>query len=68
MAGLRYEITSQGRVGPEAASAFAPFDVVPNGSTTTIRGRSLDQAALHALLLRMQALGLILLAVTSSQL
>jgi hypothetical protein len=67
MAGLRYEVTIQGRVGPEAAGEFAPFEVVPNGATTTIRGSSLDQPALHALFQRLQALGLILVSVTSSQ-
>jgi hypothetical protein len=66
MAGLRYEITIQGRVGPEAAAEFAPFDVVENGATTRIRGESLDQVALHGLFHRMQALGLTLVSVTSS--
>jgi hypothetical protein len=67
MAGLRYEVTIQGRVGPEAAGEFAPFEVVPNGTTTTIRGPSLDQSALHALFHRLEALGFILVAVQSLQ-
>jgi hypothetical protein len=67
MAMRRYQITVEGRIGPEVTAEFAQFRVVCENGRTMIAGRTLDQAALHAVLHRLDALGLVLLGVTSSE-
>ena len=54
---VRYEVRVLGRVGPAARDAFADFGVRV-GPTSTVLSGALDQAALHSLLERIQALGM----------
>jgi hypothetical protein len=58
-----YEITFVGEAVPAIVDAFEEFDVVVGAGNTTLRGASLDQAALHAAIDRLQSLGLELLEV-----
>lgn len=55
-----YEIRVTGALGPAAREAFADLVVEVEPATTVLAG-DLDQAALHALLDRIRALGLELL-------
>ena len=57
MLGRRYEIRVVGSIGPAAREAFTDL-VVEVEPTSTVLCGDLDQAALHALLDRVRALGL----------
>jgi len=57
MAKVEYEVRVLGQVGPAAREAFADVAVEVEPSETVLTGE-LDQAALHGLLERIQALGL----------
>jgi hypothetical protein len=57
MAKVGYEVRVLGQVGPAAREAFADVAVEVEPSETVLTGE-LDQAALHGLLERIQALGL----------
>jgi hypothetical protein len=63
MAQRTYEITFAGEAVPAVADAFGDFDVLVDSGSTTIRGESIDQAALHGAIDRLHALGLELLEV-----
>jgi hypothetical protein len=60
-----YEVTIQGRLGPALASEFEQLDVVvvPKPPETVLCSPPLDQAGLHGLLRRLEALGLELIDV-----
>lgn len=58
-----YEIRIKGHVGVEVLSAFEGMDATVQAKETVLRGPVLDQAALHGLLDRIQALGLELIEV-----
>ncbi|GIH95723.1 MULTISPECIES: hypothetical protein [Planobispora] len=53
-----YEIRIRGRVGESFQSLFEGLKVTLNPVETVVRGDDLDQAALYALLERIQTLGL----------
>jgi hypothetical protein len=57
-----YLITVRGRLSPALAEAFGGLNVTFAPSSTAFRG-DLDQAALHGVLERIEALGLELLEV-----
>jgi hypothetical protein len=57
MSKVEYEVRVLGPVGPAAREAFADVAVEVEPSATVLSG-ALDQAALHGLLERIQALGL----------
>jgi hypothetical protein len=58
-----YEIHIKGRVSEQLLSAFEGMDASVQSMETVLRGPVLDQAALHGLLDRVQALGLELIEV-----
>jgi hypothetical protein len=58
-----YEIHVKGRVSEQLLSAFEGMDATVQSVETVLRGPLLDQAALHGLLDRIQALGLELIEV-----
>jgi hypothetical protein len=58
----RYRITISGRLGEIGREVFAGFDIRPDGRAIVLAGE-LDQAALHGVLNRIQALGLELVGV-----
>ena len=58
-----YEIRIKGRVSEQLLSAFEGMDARVQSVETVLRGPVLDQAALHGLLDRIQALGLELVEV-----
>jgi hypothetical protein len=58
-----YEIHIKGRVSPELLDAFEGMDATFQSVETVLRGPVIDQAALHGLLDRIQALGLELVEV-----
>jgi hypothetical protein len=58
-----YEIHIKGRVSEQLVSTFEGMDVSVQSVETVLRGPVLDQAALHGLLDRIQALGLELIEV-----
>jgi hypothetical protein len=58
-----YEIRVKGRVSEQLLSAFDGMDASVQSVETVLRGPVLDQAALHGLLDRVQALGLELVEV-----
>jgi hypothetical protein len=62
-----YEITVRGRIGPALADAFdgmtASVTATDTAAATVLRGRIVDQAALHGVLARIESLGLELLDV-----
>ena len=60
-----YEVIVRGRLGPAVASAFDGLTASPWGASTILRG-AIDQAALHGVLERIDALGLELLDVRPS--
>ncbi len=62
MARAPYEIRIGGIVGPAARQAFADLVIEVEASTTVLAGE-LDQAALHGLIERIEALGLELIEV-----
>ena len=57
MAKVEYEVRVLGQVGPAAREAFADVAVEVEPPSTVLTGE-MDQAALHGLLERIQALGL----------
>ncbi|MGW5739039.1 MULTISPECIES: hypothetical protein [Streptomyces] len=58
-----FEIRVGGRIGETFKSAFGELTVVLRPAETVLLGAGLDQAALYAILDRIQALGLELLEV-----
>jgi len=58
----RYRITISGRLGAIGREVLAGFDIRPDGQAIVLAGE-LDQAALHGVLNRIQALGLELVGV-----
>jgi hypothetical protein len=59
-----YEIRLQGRLDPRWSAWFDGLTLAAGADgTTTIRGRVVDQAALHGLLQRLRDLGLPLISV-----
>jgi hypothetical protein len=58
-----YEIRIKGRMSEQLLSAFEGMDATVQSVETVLRGPVLDQAALHGLLDRIQALGLELIEV-----
>ena len=58
----RYRITISGRLGAIGREVFAGFDIMSD-SHAIVLGGELDQAALHGVLNRIQALGLELVGV-----
>jgi hypothetical protein len=61
-----FEVRLRGRLGRAALQAFAGLDVEVEPATTVLTG-VLDQDELHALLDRVQSLGLELLDITSDR-
>jgi hypothetical protein len=59
----RYEIRIRGRVSEETASAFEGLTLDVHPVETVLHGDIADQAALHGILDRVQALGLELVEV-----
>jgi hypothetical protein len=58
-----YEIEVRGVIGASALAALDGFDVVSTkGGATRLRGRVVDQSALHGLLHQVAGLGLELMA------
>jgi hypothetical protein len=55
-----YEVIVRGRFGPAVAGAFDGLTATTANSSTVLRG-AIDQAALHGVLERIDALGLELL-------
>jgi hypothetical protein len=58
-----YEITVRGRIGPALVDAFEGMTVTTAATDTLLRGRIVDQAALHGVLELVESLGLELLDV-----
>jgi hypothetical protein len=58
-----YEIHIKGRVSEQLLCAFEGMEATVESRETVLRGPVLDQAALHGLLDRVQALGLELIEV-----
>jgi hypothetical protein len=58
-----YEIHIKGRVSEQLLGVFEGMDATVQSGKTVLRGPVLDQAALHGLLDRIQALGLELVEV-----
>jgi hypothetical protein len=58
-----YEIHIKGRVSEQLLGVFEGMDATVQSGQTVLRGPVLDQAALHGLLDRIQALGLELIEV-----
>jgi hypothetical protein len=58
-----YEFTFKGEAGEVLCAAFEELDVTATCGTTVLRGELPDQAALHGVLDRINALGLELLGV-----
>lgn len=61
--GRAFHITLAGEVGPAMREAFADLDVHVADGHTVLAGELVDQAALHSILERLQALGLVLIEV-----
>ena len=60
---MRYQIRVRGRLGRTMRAAFAGLDARADGADTVLAGVLADQAALHGVLARIEALGLELLEV-----
>jgi hypothetical protein len=60
---MRYQIRVRGRLGRTTRAAFAGLDAQADGADTVLAGVLADQAALHGVLARIEALGLELLEV-----
>jgi hypothetical protein len=54
----KYEFRVQGHLGPMLLQAFPDLDAEVQGKFTLLRGIVRDQAALHGVLARLEALGL----------
>jgi hypothetical protein len=63
MHGATYELTFKGEAGDALAAAFDGFTLSTAAGVTVVRGDLPDQAALHGLLDRVNALGLEVLGV-----
>jgi hypothetical protein len=61
--GRAFHITFAGEIGPATRAAFSDLDVEIAGGNTVLTGELVDQAALHSILERVQALRLTLLEV-----
>jgi hypothetical protein len=66
MGPVTYEIRVVGTLGPAAKEAFADLAVETEAASTVLTG-DLDQAALHGLIDRVQALGLELVDIRRTQ-
>ena len=62
-----YEIRIRGRVGDPLLESFGDLDASIKPAETVLRGEIQDQAALHGLLDRIQALGLELIEIRQVQ-
>ena len=62
-----YEIRIKGRLGDPLLASFADLDASIKPAETVLRGEVEDQAALHGLLDRIQALGLELIEIRQVQ-
>jgi hypothetical protein len=60
---MRYQLRVRGRLGRTMRTAFAGLDAQADGEDTVLAGVLADQAALHGVLARIEALGLELLEV-----
>ena len=60
---MRYQIRVRGRLGPTMRGAFPALGAQADGEDTVLTGVLGDQAALHGVLARIEALGLVLLEV-----
>ena len=63
LTGGAYEITVGGTLDQDWSAWFDDFEVHAEGVVTVLRGRVVDQSALHGLLARLRDLGLPLLDV-----
>ncbi len=63
MAPSSYEIRIRGKVGDPLLASFGDLDASIKPAETVLRGVIVDQAALHGLLDRIQALGLELIEI-----
>ena len=63
MFAANYEIRVKGRLSEAMQVAFEEFEITTEPVETVLHGQVLDQAALHGLLDRIQALGLELVEV-----
>lgn len=63
MSAVGYEIHIKGLVGEQLLAAFEGMEASERSAETVLRGPVTDQAALHGLLDRIQALGLELIEV-----
>lgn len=63
MEAARYEIRVRGKLGGKVASSFSGFEAEVEPAETILRGPVQDQAALHGILERIEALGLELVEV-----
>jgi hypothetical protein len=61
--GVRYEIRVRGHLGDTLLVAFPGLHATAEGGETVLAGALPDQAALHGVLARVEALGLELLEV-----
>ena len=59
----QYEIRVRGRLGEKVAARFEGFDMEVEPLETVLRGRVLDQSALHGILGQIESLGLELVEV-----
>jgi hypothetical protein len=62
-----YEIRIKGKVGDPLLASFGDLDASIKPAETVLRGVIVDQAALHGLLDRIQALGLELIEIRQVQ-
>jgi hypothetical protein len=60
---MRYQIRVRGRLGPTMRAAFPDLHAQTQGEDTLLGGTLADQAALHGVLARIEALNLELLEV-----
>jgi hypothetical protein len=67
MSPTHYRITVAGRLSETLESAFEGLSATPSAAGTVLRGDIADQAALFAVLERIESLGLELLAVSRSE-
>jgi hypothetical protein len=58
MGGSRYEFRVQGRLSDDTAGEFDELEVVQASPETVLHGEVVDDAHLHGILARFQALGL----------
>ncbi len=63
MASASYEIRIRGKVGDPLLTSFGDLNASIKPAETVLRGVIVDQAALHGLLDRIQALGLELIEI-----